>query len=63
MTYEIEKFDDYEVEDIDTNDAPDFCDAFVGSAMYDGRVLNDDELDELNEDRELVYELTIKQIY
>jgi hypothetical protein len=39
-----------EIEDIDTRDYPDFCDAYVSSAAFeDGTELNDAELDEFND--------------
>jgi len=38
-------------------DAPDYCDAFIVAASFtDGTELTDDELDELNEDSQFVYE-------
>ena len=38
-------------------DYPDYCDAFIDSADYDGKEMTDDQLDELNEDYELIHEL------
>ena len=38
-------------------DYPDYCDAFIESADYDGVEMTDEQLNELNEDYELVYEL------
>lgn len=38
-------------------DYPDYCDAFIDSADYDGKPMTDEQLDELNEDYELVHEL------
>tara|TARA_R100000329_G_scaffold22846_1_gene21958 strand:- start:1024 stop:1218 length:195 start_codon:yes stop_codon:yes gene_type:complete len=38
-------------------DYPDYCDAFIDSADYDGVEMTDEQLSELNEDYELVYEL------
>jgi len=46
---------DIEFDSIDYNDYPDFCDTFICSAYVNGRKLTDDELDELNNDREFVY--------
>jgi len=42
------------VSDVDTTDYPDFCDAWISEATYDGRPMTDAELDALNEDREFV---------
>ena len=41
---------------IDYNDYPDFVDASIVTADYDGREMTDEELDELNEDSEFVGE-------
>jgi len=38
-------------------DYPDFCDAFIDSADYNGKEMTDEQLDELNEDYELIHEL------
>lgn len=56
------KFVDFEVDGIDTRDYPDFCDAFICAANVvetSGHVreATDEELDKLNEDRDLVYNL------
>ena len=51
---------DIEVDGIDTRDYPDFSDAYICSAsvLKDGTwwEANDQELDELNNDADLVYE-------
>jgi hypothetical protein len=54
MDYKL--IDNIEVEGIDTKDYPDFCDAFISSADYDGVEMTDEQLDELNEDSDFVYE-------
>ena len=51
------------VEDVKTWDYPDFCDAYVISAMYKGKPMTDLELDELNQDGEFVNEAVFKQLY
>ena len=37
------------------NDYPDFADGYIESGEIDGRPLTEDELDELNEDSDFVY--------
>ena len=44
-------------EDVDWDDYPDFCDAYISYAEMDGRELTEQELEEVNDDRDLVYEL------
>ena len=50
---------------IDTKDYPDFCDAFVVSAEWSDSEtpLTDKELDKVNEDSGLVYELVLKRLF
>ena len=48
---------------MDYRDAPDFCDAYVESAYYAGEPMTADQLDELNEDRDYVYECIIDFLY
>ena len=49
---------------IDTRDAPDFCDAFICEAFHpDGRPYTEEELDALNDDRDLVYDLLMDYLY
>ena len=50
----MKEIDNIEFDGIDYNDYPDFCDAFICSADINGREMTDDELDELNNDREFV---------
>ena len=57
------KLENLEVEDIDPSDYPDFCDAYIGGAEIDGRKATDEELDELNDDRDFVYELVWERLF
>jgi len=61
--FDYKLFTDVTFEGIDHRDYPDYCDAFIASAEYDGRELSDEELDELNEDSDLVYELLTDNLY
>jgi len=55
--------EDVAVEGIDYNDYPDFCDAFIASATYNGKPMSDEMLDTLNEDYEFVYESVEDYLY
>jgi hypothetical protein len=61
MDYKL--IDNIQVEGIDTNDYPDFCDAFIASADYDGKSMTDEQLDELNEDSDFVYECVQNHLF
>lgn len=53
-----------ELDGIDMNDYPDFCDAFVTYAeSVDGVPLTEKELEELNQDSELVQELVYAHLH
>ena len=65
MRFQGRRITDVEVEDIDTKDAPDFCDAFIASARWEdtGELLSEPKLEELNEERDLVYNAVLKVLY
>ena len=61
---DVKKLDDVQVDGIDFRDYPDFCDAFLEYATYEGRELTQKELDEVQEDnQEWFYEQVEKAIY
>ena len=47
---DYKKIDNIEIDGIDTKDYPDFCDAYIVSADYDGVPMTDEQLDEINDD-------------
>ena len=51
------------VDGIDTQDYPDFVDAYIESADYKGREMTEEELDFLNEDSDFVYEEVQKHLF
>ena len=58
MRYEL--IDNIEFGGIDWNDYPDFSDMYIECADYDGVPMDGDQLDEVNHDREMIYELYTK---
>jgi hypothetical protein len=60
---DYKKIDNIEVDGIDTKDYPDFCDAFISSADYDGVEMTDEQLDVLNEDSDFVYECVQNHLF
>lgn len=50
------KIENVILDGIDTKDYPDFCDAYIVSASYDGEEMTDEQLEELNEDGDFIYE-------
>ena len=49
MKIDFTKIANVEVDGIDHNDYPDFVDAFIASAEYDGRPMTDEEIDYIND--------------
>ena len=49
-----------EIGGIDTNDYPDFVDAYIESAVYDGEFLSEQQLEWVNQHREFVVERVIE---
>jgi hypothetical protein len=61
MNYKL--IDNIEVDGIDTNDYPDFCDAFISYADYNGVEMTDEQLEELNEDSDFVYSSVMAHLF
>jgi hypothetical protein len=65
LTFKGRRLTAVTVQDIDFKDYPDFCDAFIESAVWEdtGEALTDDELDQVNEDGELRWDAVHSAIY
>jgi len=61
MNYDL--IDNIEIDGIDTNDYPDFCDAFISSADYNGVEMTDAQIDTLNEDYSFVHDCVYNQLF
>ncbi len=55
--------DNVEIDGVDSSDYPDFCDAYIVSADYDGREMTDDEIDLLNDDGDFVLQQVYEYIF
>lgn len=60
---DLSKVTNVEIDGIDTRDYPDFCDAFICSADYDGKEMTDSQLDELNDNQDFVYQKTLEYLF
>ena len=56
------KIDNIVFDGINHKDAPDYCDAYIVSADYNGVPMDDEDLDELNENSEFIHEKLIKHL-
>jgi len=61
MNYDL--ITNIEVDGIDTRDYPDFCDAYIVYAEYDGEAMSDEQIDILNEDSNFVHECVYDQLF
>lgn len=60
---DYKKISNVEVEDIDRNDYPDFSDAYISYAEYDGEPMTDEQLEELNQDGLFVYDAIHRRLF
>lgn len=60
---ELDKITNIELDGIDTKDYPDFCDAYIASAEYEGEELTEEQLEELNCDSDFVYQCVINYLF
>ena len=51
-----------DIEGIDYRDYPDFCDAYISKAEINSREMTEDELEELNEDKDFVHQEVLNWI-
>jgi len=61
MNYDL--IDNIEVDGIDTNDYPDFTDAFISYADYNGVEMTDEQLEALNEDYSFVHDCVYTHLF
>lgn len=60
---DYKKIDNIKIEGINPKDYPDFCDAFISSADYDGVPMGEEQLNEINEDRDFVYREVLESLF
>ena len=51
-----------QIDGIDTKDYPDFCDAYISSADYDGKPMTDAQLEQINEDGDYQHQCIMNDI-
>jgi len=62
MRLDYKKIDNIEMDDVYTWDYPDFCDAFIESADYNGNEMTDKQLEEIHNNSDFVYECVLNYI-
>jgi hypothetical protein len=63
MTLDYSKITNIEFDGIDHRDYPDYCDAYITNADYDGVEMTEEQLQLLNEDSMFVYDTLIEKIF
>ena len=63
LKFDYDLIDNIEFDDVDTSDYPDFVDAYIANANYDGEEMTEYQLDRLNEDKSFVYEKLMEHLY
>ena len=53
---DIKKVDNIVIDNIFSWDFPDFCDAYIVSADYNGKEMTEEQLDEINRDSDFINE-------
>tara|TARA_B110000285_G_scaffold88011_1_gene100921 strand:+ start:1085 stop:1270 length:186 start_codon:yes stop_codon:yes gene_type:complete len=61
MNYDL--ITNIEVDGIDVNDYPDFSDAYIVFADYDGEAMTDAQIDILNEDYSFIHDCVYNQLF
>jgi hypothetical protein len=56
------KIDNVKVKGINITDYPDFCDAFIVSADYNGKKMTEEQLEELSFDTDFLYDKILEQL-
>ena len=57
------KVDNIEVEGIDTKDYPDFVDAYIAGADYNGVPMTEAQIEELNNDYDFLYDAITNAVF
>lgn len=60
--FDYSKITNIEMDNVNWSDYPDFTDAYIESADYDGVPMTENQLDDLNEDYQFRYECVLNHI-
>ena len=61
MNYDL--IDNIELDGIDVTDYPDFSDAYIVSADYDGEPMTEQMLEDINEDYSFIHDCVYNQLF
>ncbi len=63
MNFDLNYVDAIEVDGIDMNDYPEFCDAFISYAEYKGKQMTEKELEELGSVDGFIYDCVMNNLF
>ena len=63
LKMDYSKIDNIEMADVKAWDYPDFSDAYIESADYNGVAMTDKQLNEINDDGDFVYQCVENHLY
>jgi hypothetical protein len=63
VNLDFTKIDNIEFDGVNHSDAPDYADAYISSADYNGVEMTEQQLDELNENSDFVYEKLMDSLH
>ena len=63
MKFDYSLIDNIVFDDVYPEDIPDYCDAFISQADYNGVPMTQDQLDFLNEDKDYVINQLLNQLF
>ena len=63
MKIDFKKVEVIEVDGINHYDYPDYVDAYISEADYDGKPMSDEMLDEINDDDQFRYESVMEYLH
>lgn len=63
MRFDKTQITDIEIDGIDMGDYPDFADSAIVSAYYKGEPMTEEEIEQLNNDKDFVYEKVFEKLF
>lgn len=54
---DLSKITNIHIDGVDNTDYPDFSDAYISDADYNGVPMTEEQLDELNEEKDFIYKV------
>lgn len=63
ITLDTSKVQNVELDGIDHKDSPDFADAYISWATYNGVPMTDEQLEQINNDKDFVHTKVLEHLF